>query len=1099
MEGVWESDEKVKTPIELLDETLLSLKDFQRATVRATMLNYEGNGSQRVLVADEVGLGKTIVAKGVIAELLKKHLQQQSSVTNKRLFRVTYICSNLTLANENRTKLAVFKGESEDKYVQKPSYQRLLEIAVKQNASSSDEKILELCSLTPSTSFNLSSGHGNWHERLIAYFALIESVALTPYEQKLSEFLSNGVGNWADGKENFIRLSCLDKEIVEGFHKILNEYPKDVEKEYIGVDSSYKSWLDILLAFCRDEITFEESYLKSRFRTYIRSLLARACAKHLSADLFILDEFQRFKSLLDTTVDNDESLVANEVFHNKKKTKVLLLSATPFKALSHAEEDEKGNAHSEELNFLLNFISNSDKEMLEEYEQYRHDIQQQILSLRSDSVSTDNLDNKNKVALERILSKYICRTERAQISEEYKNLFSPVEKEGKDNDCIKDFTKQEVDAFIAIDQLGLGLQQLGKNRSGSQLMEFYKATPWPLSFLTGYQFKKQLDEHLANKTIRSLLRKSKPAWLSSEAIQGYQVDLGNAPHAKTRALIRKVFETSSEELLWIPPSLPHYPLQGSFEKQENFSKTLLFSSWAMVPRALSGLISYEAERRLLLNRRVDKAYHKDGTHSPKIRFDSDASLSGWSLVYPSKIMLDMPWMAGMTSLSQLVEDRTAEFKIRLVELSEFEKPARISDRWYALAPMLLDKKSGHSHYLQTWLDKLKKSNNSGEAGREKLSSFLADENLQLGPMPEDFAQYLAYLSIASPAVCIARTWHRNWSNELVEDVAYAATQSAFAAVTMFNKPESESILSKLYKKQKSFLSIVRYSADGGFQAVIDEFGHLLKDAGLPMVDSKNDNAYSATTRLIDVLEFKTTSVACQFYEAKNETSDRIIKEAENLSKKHTLRCHYAVPLGNQKTSDEVGVQRVSAVRDAFNSPFRPFMLNSTSIGQEGLDFHWYCHRVVHWNIPSNPIDIEQREGRVNRYKSLVVRKRIAQKYGSIVDFNNEDPWESLFHQVDFITKENGRKSDLVPYWHLPEGNAKIERFVPMMPMSKDMAKFSDALEILSLYRLAFGQPRQEELLENLLKRKFSNEEIEQIKSALVINLSPMIRLPVFNV
>jgi hypothetical protein len=41
--------------------------------------------------------------------------------------------------------------------------------------------------------------------------------------------------------------------------------------------------------------------------------------------------------------------------------------------------------------------------------------------------------------------------------------------------------------------------------------------------------------------------------------------------------------------------------------------------------------------------------------------------------------------------------------------------------------------------------------------------------------------------------------------------------------------------------------------------------------------------------------------------------------------------------------------------------------------------------------------------------------------------------------------------------------------------------------------LAFGQPRQEELLENLLKRNFlhKEEEIEQIKSALVINLSPM--------
>ena len=56
------------------------------------------------------------------------------------------------------------------------------------------------------------------------------------------------------------------------------------------------------------------------------------------------------------------------------------------------------------------------------------------------------------------------------------------------------------------------------------------------------------------------------------------------------------------------------------------------------------------------------------------------------------------------------------------------------------------------------------------------------------------------------------------------------------------------------------------------------------------------------------------------------------------------------------------------VDSAFNSPFRPFLLTSTSIGQEGLDFHPWCHRLVHWNLPGNPVDLEQREGRVHRYK-----------------------------------------------------------------------------------------------------------------------------------
>ena len=193
-------------------------------------------------------------------------------------------------------------------------------------------------------------------------------------------------------------------------------------------------------------------------------------------------------------------------------------------------------------------------------------------------------------------------------------------------------------------------------------------------------------------------------------------------------------------------------------------------------------------------------------------------------------------------------------------------------------------------------------------------------------------------------------------------------------------------------------------------------------------------------------------------------------------------------------STDAGLQRVGSVRDAFNSPFRPFVLNSTSIGQEGLDFHWYCNQIVHWNLPANPIDIEQREGRINRYKSLTVRKRLAEVYKEKCIMETGDSWQQLFHFADNDTAQKGRSSDLVPYWHLPEGSTKIERFVPMMPLSKDVFKLDHALKILAIYRLAFGQPRQEELLDNFLKRKFTSAEIKLITEKLVINLSPMSRL-----
>ena len=405
--------------------------------------------------------------------------------------------------------------------------------------------------------------------------------------------------------------------------------------------------------------------------------------------------------------------------------------------------------------------------------------------------------------------------------------------------------------------------------------------------------------------------------------------------------------------------------------------------------------------------------------------------------------------------------------------------------------MLLDLHGGNDGYFYEWLSEQRKSiskrkDNKGITAQfEVLSSFLEDEHLALGSMPVDLAEYLAYLSIAGPAVSIYRAWRNNWPAE-ASMYASSATAVAFAVVSMFNKPESESILGKRYGKLKYFDAIARYCTDGGFQAVANEYAHLLKGDGFSM----RCEGHSATERMIEVLSLMTSNVACQFSENRSKSSENNESQAKN---KHSLRCHYAVPLGTQEMSSDAAVQRVGSVRDAFNSPFRPFVLNSTSIGQEGLDFHWYCSQIVHWNLPANPIDIEQREGRINRYKSLTVRKRLAEVYKEKCTLEEGDPWRQLFHFADTETSKNGRSSDLVPYWHLPEGSAKIERFVPMMPLSRDVLKLDHALRVLAIYRLAFGQPRQEELLDNLLKRDFKPEEIELITKNLVINLSPMKR------
>lgn len=73
------------------------------------------------------------------------------------------------------------------------------------------------------------------------------------------------------------------------------------------------------------------------------------------------------------------------------------------------------------------------------------------------------------------------------------------------------------------------------------------------------------------------------------------------------------------------------------------------------------------------------------------------------------------------------------------------------------------------------------------------------------------------------------------------------------------------------------------------------------------------------------------------------------------------------------------------------------MVATTSIGQEGLDFHNYCRVIMHWNLPSNPIDLEQREGRINRFKCLAIRQNVADKYGKADEITfKRDIWTEMF-------------------------------------------------------------------------------------------------------
>ena len=207
-----------------------------------------------------------------------------------------------------------------------------------------------------------------------------------------------------------------------------------------------------------------------------------------------------------------------------------------------------------------------------------------------------------------------------------------------------------------------------------------------------------------------------------------------------------------------------------------------------------------------------------------------------------------------------------------------------------------------------------------------------------------------------------------------------------------------------------------------------------------------------------------------------------------------MRAHYALRFGDERAETGQTLTRAASVREAFNSPFWPFVLATTSMGQEGLDFHCYCHAVVHWNLPSNPVDLEQREGRVHRYKGHAVRKNVAQRYGlegTMLPGSDEtvtDPWDLLFARARQDRAEG--LDDLVPFWIYPVDNgAQIERYVPALPLSTDSTRLDALLRSLVVYRAAIGQPRQQDLVDYLLKHLPAGE-VAEVVDQLRIDLSP---------
>lgn len=91
----------------------------------------------------------------------------------------------------------------------------------------------------------------------------------------------------------------------------------------------------------------------------LRQIFAQISIGLLDPDLVIMDEFQRFSSILDNNSDNEQAMLTQQFFtHNHTNTKILLLSATPYKPYSTLEElNVTGcDEHLDDFKRVVNFL-----------------------------------------------------------------------------------------------------------------------------------------------------------------------------------------------------------------------------------------------------------------------------------------------------------------------------------------------------------------------------------------------------------------------------------------------------------------------------------------------------------------------------------------------------------------------------------------------------------------------------------------------------------------------------------------------------------------------------------------------------------------------
>jgi hypothetical protein len=1032
---------------------LAKLKDFQCATVEHVFQKFFDIDSpaRRYLVADEVGLGKTLVAKGIVAKVIET-LQHRGHVS------VVYVCSNQDIARQNIDRLRIDGVAGTGKNAALATRLTLLPLELKKIGFRQGDLSVSFISFTPGTSFSSKQRTGRQDERRLIYHMLRVIPSIDSRGLLNALCATSTHKNWKDYAER--DPGDYDSSVADAFAKHVEGDPELMLRIHCVCEWAHdrrRSETDV----AREERLSLTGELRRR--------LARICIDRLKPDLVILDEFQRFSELLAKPEEDPSAELANDLFRHEG-LRILLLSATPYRMYSMAEDQED---HYAEFMRVLRFLLQASADHL--LPQLAQDLRQfRSLLLDHSSVDAELLLARVKVRIEAVLRSVMCRTERV-------GWTAAADAMVREEVIVPRLLPSDLRAYSS-------LEQIAREMKEPDTIEYWKSSPYLLQFMKGYELKKSFEAFVKDKPGQLAIRLAPcVGTMQGDAVEEFRkIDMGNA---RLRALVDELGSKGFFRLVWMPPSIAYWQPEGVYKHAGSISKQLIFSSWNVVPDAIAALASYEAERDVVpRNRRFGYGLMPKRMRARVIFARKDGRLSGMlnlMLMLPSPLLASLVDPACRNDSSSNVPDYdtlrtsvTAKLRTKLESiLRDAPSFGNEDQRWYWVALARMEAKQHpwlrqwcKDHWREAAVTLLAEDEEEMQDQPEKVESLfdhhvaewlraLDGEVDGLGRIPADLMEVLADLALCGPGTCALRAMTRTWPSISTDSVTLLAPAShvAWGLRSQFNSPRVTAMLVDDADEDAYWRQVLHYCRIGNLSAILDEYSHCLKEAVGASSDDSEDIAL----------------VARHMYEAMTLRTVQIHPDEIRLSGdfarvevfKPALRSHFAVRF-DSSSDEEKASQRKQSVKAAFNSPFAPFVLASTSIGQEGLDFHTWCHSVIHWNLPSNPVDLEQREGRVHRYKGYAVRKNVAAEHARDVLAQvppGSDIWPRLFEAA-----AQGRpqgSNDLIPYWiYEVEGGAKIERRVMATPFSRDDVKYRQLRRSLALYRLVFAQPRQQELL-----------------------------------